>query len=46
MRLTYHPKIDGLQAIAAVAVIFYYAQISIFGYQPFKVGFIKFDVFQ
>ena len=46
MRLTYHPEIDGLRALAVVAVIFYHAQISIFGYQPFKVGFIKVDIFQ
>ena len=45
MKLTYRPEIDGLRAIAVSAVIFYHAQISILGHQPFKGGFIGADIF-
>ena len=45
MKLTYRPEIDGLRAIAVVAVIIYHAQITILNYRPFQGGFIGVDIF-
>ena len=45
MKIAYRPEIDGLRAIAVVAVILYHAQITIFGQQLFKNGFLGVDIF-
>ena len=45
MKLNYRPEIDGLRAIAVVAVIFYHAEITVFGHNFFKGGYIGVDIF-
>ena len=45
MKLNYRPEIDGLRAVAVIAVILYHAQILIFNHDFFKGGFIGVDIF-
>jgi len=45
MKINYRPEIDGLRAIAVIAVIIYHAQISLFDFQLFQGGFLGVDIF-
>ena len=44
-KIKYRPEIDGLRAIAVVAVIIYHAKINFLGYQIFKGGYLGVDIF-
>jgi peptidoglycan/LPS O-acetylase OafA/YrhL len=41
----YRRELDGLRAIAIIAVILYHAKINIFGKKVFTGGFIGVDIF-
>lgn len=43
--LRYRPEIDGLRAIAVIAVVLYHAEFTLLGINLFKGGFIGVDVF-
>ncbi|MFJ1231419.1 acyltransferase family protein, partial [Yersinia proxima] len=43
--LRYRAELDGLRAIAVLAVVFYHAKLSILGYELFKGGFFGVDIF-
>ena len=45
MKINYRPEIDGLRAIAVIAVILYHAQINFFENIFFAGGFIGVDIF-
>ena len=45
MKINYRSEIDGLRAIAVIAVIFYHSKMKIFGHEPFQGGFIGVDIF-
>ena len=42
---TYRPEIDGLRAVAVLAVIFFHAEFVFLGVNPFQGGYIGVDVF-
>ena len=41
----YQPEIDGLKAIGILSLIFYHANLNIFGKSIFQGGFIGIDIF-
>ncbi len=45
MKIAYRPEIDGLRALAVVAVILYHAEIHAYGLTWFSGGFLGVDVF-
>lgn len=45
MSIRYRPEIDGLRAIAVLAVVFYHAELAFGGVVPFEGGFVGVDVF-
>ncbi len=45
IKINYRPEIDGLRAIAVVAVIIYHANLKIFNYPLLKGGFLGVDIF-
>lgn len=45
MKIPYRPEIDGLRAIAVVAVILYHAEFEVSGSLPFAGGYLGVDVF-
>ena len=45
MSLKYRPEIDGLRAIAVIAVLIYHSNLSFFGNFFFNGGFIGVDIF-
>ena len=45
MKIAYRPEIDGLRAVAVIAVIFYHSQISVSGNLIFTGGYIGVDIF-
>jgi peptidoglycan/LPS O-acetylase OafA/YrhL len=45
MNIKYRPDIDGLRAIAVIFVILFHSQITVFGIQFFRGGYIGVDIF-
>ena len=45
MKIEYRPEIDGLRAIAVIAIIFYHARLVLFGINFFPGGFLGIDIF-
>ena len=45
MNIKYRPDIDGLRAIAVIFVILFHSQITVFGIQLFRGGYIGVDIF-
>ena len=45
LKLNYRPEVDGLRALAIIAVIFYHFQIFYFNNKVFQGGYLGVDIF-
>jgi len=45
MKINYRPEIDGLRALAVIAVVFYHADLHLFDKNIFKNGYLGVDIF-
>ena len=45
MKIIYRPEIDGLRAIAVIAVIIYHAKITLTNTQFLQGGYLGVDIF-
>ncbi|AJJ28019.1 TPA: acyltransferase family protein [Yersinia enterocolitica] len=43
--MRYRAELDGVRAVAVLAVVFYHAKLSLLGYELFKGGFFGVDIF-
>ena len=45
MKVNYRKEIDGLRAVAVLAVIIYHSKVNLLEYEIFKGGFLGVDIF-
>ena len=45
MKINYRPELDGIRAIAIIAVIFYHLKFTVYDFKIFSGGFLGVDIF-